>query len=342
MYIVHLFEKDDRSSPVDARLLVEGDLTIGRDPASDWVMIDPNREISRRHCILRADGDRLLLHSLGGNGVHDDASGQRFPDAEDVPLSLPQALQVGRYVMVADRAPQAAATGSDGARTLILTPPVGNSIDVPDQWMDGECKGVVPVTAGSMFDAFCEGAGLEPSMFGAEDPAVILRRAGAVYRQMVLGVGDLMAERDKVRGQYRLAHTTIGGANNNPFKWAPTQRLAVDLLLASESSFLSGPDALNASFRDIKKHIVATFRGLQQSLRAAVDRFDPVAIDKATEGRASLLRGKATVQWDEAVQRHAQLASEISGEPGMLDQAFVGAYEQASAELEAGRDDRVA
>src|SRR5207237_10407168 len=141
---------------------------------------------------------------------------------------------------------------------------------------------------GSLLEAFCEGAGLDASLLSSEDPTEIMRRAGAVYRQMVLGIGDLMAERDRARGQYKLSRTTIGGANNNPFKWAPTQRLAIDLLLAGESSFLSGPAALKASFRDVKKHLVATFAGLRASLRAAVDSFAPAAVEPAAAGRAGI------------------------------------------------------
>ena len=163
-----------------------------------------------------------------------------------------------------------ATSRSTPARTMVLTPPLGTSTAVPDDWSDASARRC-PTANGSLLEAFCEGAGLDASLLSSEEPAEIMRRAGAVYRQMVLGIGDLMAERDRARGQYKLSRTTIGGANNNPFKWAPTQRLAIDLLLAGSGSFLSGPAALQASFRDIKRHLIATFAGLHGSLRAAID-----------------------------------------------------------------------
>ncbi len=333
MYIFRLFTLDDAVTPVDARLLANGTLKIGRDPAADWVMVDPDREISRTHLTMRVEDGDLFLNCSGANGVFDAMTEERLPDNHDILLAPPASILIGRYRMMAEHAPQAV-TGHTGMEngTLLMSAPIGASIQVPTDWIDAPT--IPAMTAGSMFDAFCEGAGLEASAFSAEDPAEILRRAGAVYRQMVLGVGDLMAERDRVRGHYRLAHTTIGGENNNPFKWAPTQRLAIDLLLASEQSFLSGPEALNTSFRDIKKLLVATFRGFQHSLKTAVASFNPEAIVAATEGPGSLLKGKAAVQWDEACRRHQALSAELAGQPGALDQAFVKAYGAASADLE--------
>ena len=135
-------------------------------------------------------------------------------------------------------------------------------------------------------------------------------------------------QRDRARGRYQLTRTTIRGADNNPFKWAPSQRLAIDLLLAGSSGFLSGPAALGASFRDLKRHLVATFAGLQGSLRSAVQAFDPVAIEAATAGRASLLKGRAAVQLEEAERRHADLKRQLDdGVEGSLNRAFVAAYD---------------
>jgi predicted component of type VI protein secretion system len=332
MYIFRLFNKDDALTPVDARFLAEGVLTVGRDPASDWVMIDPDREISRSHLTMRVEDGQLLLHCTGANGVFDAATEERLPIGQDIPIAPPQSILLGRYRLAADHAPQASVSGVAENGTLLMTPPLGHRIDVPSDWTDAPT--LPPITAGTMFDAFCEGAGIEAAQFSAEDPADILRRAGAVYRQMVLGVGDLLAERDRVRGQYQLAQTVITSADNNPFKWAPTQRLAIDLLLASEASFLSGPDALNASFRDIKKHLVATFHGFQKSLTAAVGSFDPVSIASATQGQGSLLKGKGAVCWEEACRRHAALAAELEGEAGTLNDAFVAAYGETSAQQE--------
>jgi type VI secretion system FHA domain protein len=152
---------------------------------------------------------------------------------------------------------------------------------------------------------------------------------------MVLGVGDLMAEREQMRRQYQIARTTIGGAGNNPFKWAPTQRLALDLLLAEGHGFLSGPGALQASFQDIKKHLLATFSGLHQSLRAAVDSFSPAAIEQATRSNKSFFKSGATLQWEEVQRRYLDLSNQVDGQAdGPLNAVFVQAYDAKVADLE--------
>lgn len=326
MYIFRLFQANDPATAIDARLLAEGALTVGRDPESDWVMIDPTCEISREHLTVRIAGNDLVLHCKGSNGVFDDVRDVRFPNGTDLPLAVPAALRLGPYRLVADHAPQAALNDlRDVSGTLLMSLPTVDRPDAHAEW--DEPVPVSTMTAGTMFEAFCHGAGIDPSQFSSEDPAIILQRAGAIYRHMVCGVSDLVAERERVRGHFRLAKTTIGGADNNPFKWAPTQRLAIDLLVPTEKSFLSGADAVEASFRDIKSHWLATHRGFQNSVRTAVATFAPDSIEKATEGQNSLLKSKSTVQWHESCRRHAQLADELEGAPGTLDNAFVSAYD---------------
>lgn len=331
MYMLQLFDAANALQPIDARLMRDGVMRIGRDSAADWPIADPDCELSRSHCELAVVGDGLRLRALGANGVYDDATGQRFPDATEVTVPIPSTMRFGRFRLKASHAPHGEEM-TDAARTMVLTPPLGSSLAVPDDWSD---RTAMPARAGggSLLEAFCDGAGLDASMLSSEDPAVIMHRAGAVYRQMVLGIADLMTERDRARGHYRLSRTTIGGADNNPFKWAPTQRLAIDLLLAGSGNFLSGPAALQASFRDIKRHLIATFAGLHGSLRAAIGSFAPAALEAAVESRASLLKSRAALQAEEAARRHAGLAAQLDrpnvGTGGSLDHAFAAAYDSA-------------
>lgn len=331
MYMLQLFDADNMITPLDARLIRDGILRIGRDADADWAIADPDCALSRAHCELMVGGNGLTLRALGANGVFDDDTGERYPDATEVLLPVPSALRLGRFRMVATQAPHDD-TAIDSGRTMVLTPPLGSSTEVPSEWIDAQ-----PAPArsgGSLLEAFCQGAGLDCSMLSEEDPEEIMRRAGGVYRQMVLGIGDLMAEREIARARYKLTRTTISGSNNNPFKWAPTQRLAIDLLLAGSTGFLSGPAALQASFRDVKRHLVATFAGLQGSLRAAIGSFDPAALDAATADRASLLKSRAALQIGEVGDRHADLVRQLDEAlPGSLDNAFVAAYGDAESAM---------
>lgn len=329
MYLLQLYDDAVSPDPVEARLLGEGSLMLGRDGDADWTIADPDCALSRRHCRLSATRGALSLEVLGTNGMIDGATGERV--AEDGPtlVATPAAWRLGRFRLVATRAPMGDG-GFDANRTLVSVPPLDATLPVPADWQDA--APVQVYAEGSLLEAFCEGAGLDASLLSSEEPDEIMRRAGALYRQMVLGVGDLMSERDKARARYSLARTTIGGEGNNPFKWAPSQRLAIDLLLAGPGSFLSGPAALKASFEDVKRHLVATFSGLQASLRAAIDSFEPARLEEG--GRRGLFAGRGAGLRDAVSERHAALIGELDGgEPGALDRAFVDGYDRTEREL---------
>lgn len=332
MFMLQLFERGDEIHPVDARLLREGVLRVGRDKNADWSIADPNCALSRTHCEFVVAPDGLALRPLGANGVFNAATGERLTDQIEIVIPLPFAIRLGDFRIVASEAPHGDMAGQE-TRTMVLTPPLGDSIDVPSDWTDTAVAtrpaGAAAITTGSLLDAFCEGAGLDASLLAREDPVEIMRRVGGVYRQMVLGVGDLMSERDHARSHYQMTRTTIGSADNNPFKWAPTQRLAIDLILGGSHGFLSGPAALQSSFRDIKRHLVATFAGLRGSLQQAIACFDPDRPDGETAGR-SLFQNRAAAQLKAYEKRHADLREEIEGKKsGMLDRAFVQAYNAA-------------
>lgn len=334
LFILRLYDNGLEHHPVDARLLREGKIMLGRDPGIDWVLDDKERCLSRHHLDISATGNVVSICARGTNGVFDDAHGNRFPDGEACTLDIPTTLRFGGFHLVVDHAAQSGADDGNVGQTLILSPPLGSTAIVPQDYIDGGAKNDVP-SGGSLLDCFCQGAGLEPSAFALEEPGDVMRRAGAVYRQMVLGVGDLMAERESVRQQYQIARTTIGGAGNNPFKWGPTQRLALDLLLAEGHGFMSGPGALKASFSDIKKHLIATFRGLHGSLRAVVAELDPVEIQRQTGHRTSMLQSRAAADLTELARRHAGLRQQVEeSAQGSLTTAFVREYDAAVVEIE--------
>lgn len=326
MFVIQLFDENDDRHPIDARLVRDGILTIGRDSDAGWTIADPDCELSRTHCELAVVDDVLELRALGRNGVFDASDGARFPDDVAVPLTMPATLRLGRYLLKSIRETKDQ-SGCDLTKTMVLTPPLGSSTAIPRDWIDASPSPAS--SSGSLLDAFCDGAGLDVSMLATQDSTEIMRRAGAIYRQMILGIGDLMAEREQAREQYRMTCTTIGSANNNPFKWAPTQRLAVDLLLGEKGSFLSGADALKSSFCDIKRHLIATFAGLHGTLRAAIAAFDPSVIGRSAPERSLFLKTRTSAIMDQVARVHDDLQRQIEGgEVGSLERAFVEAYHQ--------------
>ena len=49
--------------------LEEGSLTIGRNPACDWTILDPERVVSKEHCRIERSGNAYVLTDTSSNGV---------------------------------------------------------------------------------------------------------------------------------------------------------------------------------------------------------------------------------------------------------------------------------
>jgi type VI secretion system FHA domain protein len=146
---------------------------------------------------------------------------------------------------------------------------------------------------------------------------------------MVLGLGDLIGERSTTKIDLQLDRTTIGACDNNPFKWAPSRKLAIDLLLGNEAGFLSGPEAIKASFEDVKRHMLGTLSGFGAAVRAILDIVSPAAIEQRLQGQSSFLKSRAASSWAEYEKVHAEASRQVlEKRTGPVNQAFLAAYEE--------------
>lgn len=63
----------------ETRTLGRGTLSIGRAAGNDWVLPDPERLLSKTHCVIAATGGRYLLTDLSTNGVFVNGARERVP-----------------------------------------------------------------------------------------------------------------------------------------------------------------------------------------------------------------------------------------------------------------------
>ena len=77
------------SVPPEMRAFDGGEISIGRGPGNDWVLPDPDRHLSKRHCALAFHGGDWQLADLSSNGT--------FVNGEVEPLGagLPRRLRSG-------------------------------------------------------------------------------------------------------------------------------------------------------------------------------------------------------------------------------------------------------
>ena len=80
-----------------SRVLTSGRLSIGRAAGNDWVLPDPERVISKRHCVIEGTGGTFHVIDQSVNGVFINASDQPVGRDQRCPLQHGDRVRIGDY-----------------------------------------------------------------------------------------------------------------------------------------------------------------------------------------------------------------------------------------------------
>jgi type VI secretion system protein ImpI/type VI secretion system protein len=85
------------SAPTETRVFEGGQISIGRGPENDWVLPDPDRHLSKRHCMLAFHGGDWQLADTSTNGTY--LNGESEPLGQGMPRRLRDGdrLRFGAY-----------------------------------------------------------------------------------------------------------------------------------------------------------------------------------------------------------------------------------------------------
>jgi type VI secretion system protein ImpI len=286
------------------------------------VILDQRRDLSRRHCTLSVEGDRIFLRDISTNGVTVGAEKRLIPRNERCELSPGETIYLGEFMILLDM--EAAEEGAPEAPRKDL--PVALTAPPAPEKSSG------PLTDAALLEAFCVGAGLEPSSFAGEDPAGVMTRLGVVYRQSVEDLCALMRDRATLKDQLQMQRTTISARDNNPLKWAPPARVAVDLLQEGDNGFLKGAAAFKASFADLRRHGVCLMAGSDTALHFVLSQLEPDALEASARRQAMPFASKFEAMWKQFRERHVAL-SEGAGDAA-IERAFREGYERRLSALD--------
>ena len=101
-----------------------------------------------------------------------------------------------------------------------------------------------------------------------------------------------------------------------------------------ETGFLQGPEAIRASFQDVKQHMLGTLAGFDAAMRAALELVSPATIAGSVEGRAHLLKGHPPLCWEEYERAHGEVQTQVlAHRDGPVNDAFLAAYEAALSKV---------
>lgn len=101
----------------NTRMLDAGVLTIGRGGESDWVLPDPTRHLSKRHCVIAAENGKYVLQDTSANGTIVGDGNEPLGQGNSIALRDGDRLKLGAYqidVTILDAAAPAAGTDSAG------------------------------------------------------------------------------------------------------------------------------------------------------------------------------------------------------------------------------------
>lgn len=321
MLVLRLFSKTDPASPVDARIIDDQPITIGRDRSSDWMIADPDNQISRVHCSVQSWNNRLVLTDTSSNGVFLKDGKKRISKNSPHSLEPGQRFYLGSYFVEIALPPEEEAAD----KTTI-----GRVEDRPDPAVNAtassptENSGAEKSTDGALLAAFCRGAGIDVSALVEEDSVAIMERAGSIYREVLTGMTQLIHERAKSREMHSMDRTTIGSAENNPFKWAPGQNLSVDLLKENRTGFLQADKAIQGCFQDIDAHMRATEIAVDGAVQGVLAAISPESIRKDIDAGFNFKSHEAKC-WEHYVHVHEGL----SGDPDKRQQAYHTHFHQS-------------
>jgi predicted component of type VI protein secretion system len=343
MVTLRLFHSADPFRPIAERTLGGDEIQVGRDPAADWPVEDAACELSRRHCALRLTASGVIVRDMSANGVFIGRDRKRLQRDVDTALPRDATIHLGQFIIALDWADAVGAPANDHAsvegagidapfHSPMLREPAlsARDFEVRSVWTE-----VSQVAAPSrlpdavLLEAFCDGAGIDPSLFAGEDPGEVLRRAGVAYQQTVLGLCDLMSERTSLKTEYKMDRTTVSAENNNPFKWTEPQRVAVDLLRSGNGAFLGDGAAITQSFQDLKKHLLCLMAGSRAAVAALFEEMAPRAIEAGLRSNALMLQSKPEACWRAFRDKHAALVADATDNPQSgVNQAFKQGYER--------------
>ncbi|MDZ7622598.1 MAG: type VI secretion system-associated FHA domain protein TagH [Candidatus Competibacteraceae bacterium] len=189
-----------------------------------------------------------------------------------------------------------------------------------------------------LIHAFLEGAGLRHARLNEDQLPEIMANLGAIFRETVRGLMEILLARGDIKGEFRLDRTAIGPVENNPLKTPPGQpplrpeEVMILLLIGQKGAYMSPVQAVREGFNDIKAHQLAVMAGIQAALARLLERFDPDNLENRLKPNVldNILPGSRKAKyWDLFTSEYQTIAREAEDDFNELfGDEFARAYEE--------------
>lgn len=195
----------------------------------------------------------------------------------------------------------------------------------------------------SAVQAFCRGAGIDPSSLSPQAQSMLPLVAGQMLREAVLGLTDLAQARAKTTpGAPAAAPSQSGGSN--PLRSSTGVDQAIQRLFESHGRLYGGPvDSLREVMQEIKDHETALQSAARAGVLALLGQLAPSNVaDQFEQGRARTLapgQDPRPRYWEHYAEFYRMLTQQNAEEglPRPFSEEFASEYTRARAELRTKR-----
>lgn len=156
----------------------------------------------------------------------------------------------------------------------------------------------------------------------------IMLQAAELLTASVDGMLQALRNRADSKNELRLPVTTMTLASNNPLKFSPSGKVALDYLLApSHEGFLPPARAMQDGFEDLHSHSMGLMAGARAIAQAILARTGPDAIEARLEATGPVRFFRTRRLWRAYARLHAGLREDTNSFAAFFLDAFARAYE---------------
>lgn len=189
---------------------------------------------------------------------------------------------------------------------------------------------VGPPQTGFDIDSLLRSAGVDPASLPPDTAGSL----GLILRSVVQGMIDVLRARSEIKEQFRLSHTIVKTAENNPLKFAVNAEDALNSLLGRRNpAYLPPVDAFEDAFNDIRFHQLAMLAGMRAGFDNVMSRFDPQQLQESFDKRAKrgglLSMSGRSRYWEQFAEEFQELAGDREQAfRRLFAEEFAAAYEK--------------
>ena len=196
-----------------------------------------------------------------------------------------------------------------------------------------------PAPTNAALQAFCRGAGLDPTTLAVEHTTAVLTLAGQLVRELTLGLITGLQYRHEQTGRFQIEDTSIKPIEQNTFRMLSSVDEALARLFAPRSTrFLTPLEAVRTSFADLRRHDQATNIAMQDAIAEYLKRLAPEQLEMQfgeTLKRSGPPPANPGQKFWEMYGEFYRVLAQMSpdGLPHAFAEHFAAAYETANEEL---------